>query len=190
MTCEDHELLGAARIALRTTCTGLDGSGYFVRPEDNLIEAVTEELWDSVRKDLEGGKGDELRRKFRAPHSSSALAANAFAPLRGHISLPIDADLAEITLFEQERSAWAPGWKPTLDVIIDRPVVFVESKFIQYLRRTNTEFSEAFPNHARKQLEPAAADVFDRVRHDRCAYDPVDAPQLLKHFSRCEARSH
>ena len=71
---------------------------------------------------------------------------------------------------------------PTLDVIIDQPVLFVESKCIEYLRATDTAFSDQFLKHAQGRLSAASVKVFESVFDDRYCFDPVDAPQLLKHF--------
>ena len=147
---------------------------------------VTPEQWAAAKADLEAGKGTELASKFLAAYSSSALAVNAFAPLDGRVPLPDGTVVVGETRFERERSAWARGYKPALDVIVDRagaPVrLLVESKCVEYLRPADTAFSPAFPAKAAEYLEPCAAAVFDEVFADRYAYDPLDAPQLLKHF--------
>ncbi len=131
-------------------------------------------------------EGNELASKFLASYSSSALVVNAFAPLRGRVALPGDLVIEGEMRYEQERSAWARGWPPTLDVVVERdgaPVrLFVESKCIEFLRKCATDFSAAFPKKAAEHLDPAAAAVFDTVFADRDAFDPLDAAQLLKHF--------
>lgn len=60
--------------------------------------------------------------------------------------------------------------------------LYVESKCIEYLRKTDTQFSSAFPRIAREHLESSAAEVFEALHEERDLFDPVDAPQLLKHF--------
>lgn len=57
----------------------LDEHGYVPRPEDNLLPELTLEHFAA---DLEAGAVKELLGKFRAVHSSAALAVNCFAPLR------------------------------------------------------------------------------------------------------------
>ena len=164
----------------------IDGKGYCAQPRENLIETVTEDLWAAAEADLGGGKGSELESKFRASYSSSALAVNSFAPLRGMVPLP-DGRVVEGTVrFEQERSAGTQGFKPTLDVIVEQEGesvrLFVESKCIEYLRKSTTSFSSAFVAKAKQHLRPASATIFEQVFEDPHAFDPLDAPQLLKHF--------
>lgn len=191
MASQDYPpLLAAAERALagRLAATGvsLHGKGYCGRAEENLIRAVSDQQWARARADLDGGKGTELTSKFLAAYSSSALAVNAFAPLADRVLLPGGTTVNGAVRFEQERSAWATGYKPTLDVSIERdhePVrLLVESKCVEYLRKTDTAFSPQFPTKAAAHLEPAAVAVFDEVFADRQAFDPLDAPQLLKHF--------
>lgn len=164
----------------------LDSSGYCRRAEDNLIATVGPGVWQRARHDLTAGKGDELAGKFRAPYSSSALAVNTFAPLLTGISLPgplqVDGDIA----FEQQRSAWAGGYWPTLDLIVEaeqRAVrLFVESKCTEFLRQGHPDFSQAFVKHAEQQLDGAAAATFEQLAGDAASFDPLDARQLAKHF--------
>lgn len=164
----------------------LDSSGYCTQAEDNLIATVGPGVWQRARRELTGGKGDELAGKFRAPYSSSALAINTFSPLLDGVSLPgplqVDGDIA----FEQQRSAWAGGYWPTLDLIVEeeqRPVrLFVESKCTEFLRQGHPDFSQAFVKHAKQQLDPAAATTFEQLANDAAVFDPLDARQLAKHF--------
>lgn len=164
----------------------IDDAGYCERAEDNLVASVAAGIWRHVKEDLASGKGSELAGKFRAAYSSSALAVNTFAPLLDYVPLP-ESELFEGSLrFEQERSAWAPGYWPTLDVIVedqDAPVrLYIESKCTEFLRRTHTDFSHAFVNHAEKHLSTRAWNTFRDLFDDPFAFDPVDARQLAKHF--------
>ncbi|MCK4468477.1 MAG: hypothetical protein KAU60_09010, partial [Desulfobacterales bacterium] len=51
--------------------------GYVCCLENNLLPSI--KLPADVYRELEGGSGNELKEKFKALHSSSALAVNAFA---------------------------------------------------------------------------------------------------------------
>jgi len=51
--------------------------GYVSCLENNLLPSI--KLSADVYRELEGGSGNELKEKFKALHSSSALAVNAFA---------------------------------------------------------------------------------------------------------------
>jgi hypothetical protein len=164
----------------------LDGSGYCMRAEDNLVASVGPGVWKRARQALAGGKGDELASKFRAPYSSSALAVNTFGPLLEAVSLPGPLEVAGPVAFEQQRSAWAGGYRPTLDLIVEAdgsPVrLFVESKCTEFLRKGHPDFSEAFVNHASQRLGASAVGTFERLVADPGAFDPLDARQLAKHF--------
>ena len=188
MARETDPIVKAAEAALAARLgesTRVDGSGYCELNSDNLVAGITPEIWASARRDLGKGRGDELTHKFRAAYSSAALAVNAFGPLGG-VHVPRIEPVHGRIRFEQARSAWARGYWPTLDVIVETPGapvrLYVESKCIEYLRKTDTRFSSAFPRIAREHLEPSTADVFEAVHEDRYLFDPVDAPQLLKHF--------
>jgi hypothetical protein len=164
----------------------LDGSGYCLQAEDNLVASVGPGVWRRARQGLAGGKGDELASKFRAPYSSSALAVNTFSPLLEGVSLPGPLQVAGPIAFEQQRSAWAGGYWPTLDVIVEAdgsPVrLFVESKCTEFLRKGHPDFSEAFVKHAKQRLSAAAVRTFERLAADPAVFDPLDARQLAKHF--------
>lgn len=56
-----------------------DGNGYTPSLNDNLVPGVR---LDQFQEDLLQGHGNELDTKFRAIHSSSALAVNSFARLK------------------------------------------------------------------------------------------------------------
>ena len=58
----------------------------------------------------------------------------------------------------------------------------MESKCLEYLREARTAFSPSFAAKAAEHLEPAAAAIFRAVVADRYLFEPVDAPQVLKHF--------
>jgi hypothetical protein len=164
----------------------LDDSGYCARAEDNLVASVGPGVWHRARRDLAAGKGDELAGKFRAPYSSSALAVNTFAPLLDGLSLPGPLQVDGPVTFEQQRSAWASGYWPTLDVTVEAagsPIrLFVESKCTEFLRHGHPDFSKAFVGHAKQQLGEAAIATFEGLAEDAAAFDPLDARQLAKHF--------
>jgi len=51
--------------------------GYVSCLENNLLPSI--KLSADVYREFEGGSGNQLKEKFKALHSSSALAVNAFA---------------------------------------------------------------------------------------------------------------
>jgi len=75
-------------------------------PALNLIEGVR--LQDFER-DLRQGDGNELAGKFRAAHSSCALAVNTFAPFKAHaagLRLPGGADFAPPSFEGSVHTVW------------------------------------------------------------------------------------
>ena len=79
----------------------LDEKGYAVSFRDVLLPLVA--LGD-FEADLRSGDGNELETKFRAAHSSSALAVNSFAPFRTRASdmVVLDAGPFEHLQFERK----------------------------------------------------------------------------------------
>lgn len=77
-------LLGL-RKALEATSPGivLDAHGYSASFADNLVPSVTA---GDFACDLAQGTGNELSGKFRAAHSSSALAVKCFGPFKRNLS--------------------------------------------------------------------------------------------------------
>src|SRR5580704_9616505 len=61
----------------------LDEKGYVSEAGQNLIEGVS--LVD-FEADLRQEDGNEMEGKFRAAHSSSALAVNNFAPFKANLA--------------------------------------------------------------------------------------------------------
>jgi hypothetical protein len=186
-----HEAaLAEAALISAASATGVvpDSKGYRDTVEANLIQAVTPELWIAARKDLEGGKGSELDRKFRAAYSSSALVVNTFVPMQAGVSIPGIGFIAGIPQLEQERSGGARGFKPTLDVVIGGGEVnlFVESKCREYLDAGEADFSVAWPRLAADRLSVSAARVYGDIYAGVDSYQPVDAPQLLNDILAAE----
>jgi hypothetical protein len=178
--CELAEKALAA--ALAASGVAVDAKGYCAAAEHNLVDAVTPELWLAAKADLERGKGSELDRKFRAAHSSSALVANTFVPMRDGVDIPGVGLFAGLPRLEQERSGGAKGYKPTLDVIVEGEVrdLYIESKCREYLDSGEADFSVAWPKLAAEHLSEAAARIYGDVYAAARTYTPVDAPQLLK----------
>lgn len=85
-----HDEISSSRIqlAVKRSLKGsleskavLDDKGYVELPEQNLIPGVQMEYFEP---DLREGDGDELKSKFLAAHSSTALAVNCFAWFRAN----------------------------------------------------------------------------------------------------------
>jgi hypothetical protein len=162
----------------------LDDKGYVNRPEQNLIPDVRMEYFE---QDLREGDGNELQTKFRAAHSSTALAVNCFAWFRAndrlqHLSI-LNKSGARDLRFERRFPIFRGGTAPNLDVRIDydREIIAVESKLSEYFQRTKPEFTEAYERLAPPRLsEPCWWEVYQEAKKGEPSY--LDRAQLLKHY--------
>ena len=159
-------------------------NGYVTELRDNLIEGVR--LEDFV-EDL-GQGGNELAEKFRAAHSSSALAVNTFAPFKADPStlyLPGGRDFSALH-FEQKCPHGVAGdlAPPNLDVVADGlgAIVAVASKLIEYLDPHRAEFSPAYERDIQDWRRYGAwfKEMMSLIASPT-RYTYLDAGQLVKH---------
>lgn len=161
----------------------LDSKGYVGEIGDNLITGVT--LADFERDLLQGG-GSELRLKFRAVHSSSALAVNCFAPFRSNpyaLSVPGGSGFTTFS-FERKCPHGIGRQPPNLDLVVEGPegVVAVESKCLEPLSPHVADFAPVYFTHVtdeRRQTSWFAE--MQRLAREPRAYRWLDAAQLIKH---------
>jgi hypothetical protein len=153
--------------------------GYTSCPQDNLLSGLS--LVD-VEEDLRRGDGHELERKFRAVHSSAALAVNCFAPFK---SRPGDIMLcgkqgAESVEFEKHLPIFGRGTPPNVDVWVERgcEVVAVESKLLEYLSPKLPAFAKTYERLA-QDAEPCWWAVYEQAREGAAQH--LDRAQLIKH---------
>lgn len=169
----------------RSSSASVDSRGYVDSPEANLIEGID---LDDFRDDFDQGSGNELAGKFRAIHSSSALAANCFGPFKRR---PSDLQLADVTGFESVsferkcpvglRQARTP---PNLDLLATRPdhIVAVESKLLEHFGKKRAKFADSYRDEITdsRRAGPWYAEMI-RLRGDPTYYQHLDAAQLIKH---------
>lgn len=158
-----------------------DARGYVARPEDNLVPGVRLEQF---REDLEKGAGHELQGKFRAVHSSSALAVNTFAPFKDR---PADLVLLgrrgfDSVVFEKQLPTGLHGTPPTLDVFLRRgdEAIAIESKFLEYFSPKEAKFSSSYRRSALPWAEEAWWAVLEDAR--AAGRRNLDLAQLVKHY--------
>lgn len=137
--------------------------------------------------DLSAGDGNELQTKFRAVHSSSALAVNCFAPFRRRMEdliLPTEG-LFQPLRFEQKCPTGLRGGRaPNLDVLLKGPVsvVGIESKLTEYLAPHRAVFSSAYAMQIRdERCEQGYFREMLRLMDAPNSYVWLDAAQLIKH---------
>jgi len=176
----------ALREALRSNFSvPLDSQGYATRVEDVLLPGVERRDFET---DLDDGAGKELEGKFLAPHSSSQLAVNAFAPFRRRlIDLRIAGRRAWTSLrFEGKCNLW-PDYRGTpahLDLLLEGPdgVLGIESKCTEYFAHKPAMFAQSYhvqiDDHRRRG---AWFRDLKRLSTEPHAYRHLDAAQLVKH---------
>ena len=161
----------------------VDTQGYVREVTKNLLPTVC--LAD-FEADLRAGDGNELEGKFKAVHSSSALAVNVFAPFRSRGSELILPGSGSITGLEFERKCphGVSGRAPNLDVLLTGPegVIGIESKLTEPLLRHRAVFSPRYREKIRdERRESAWFREMLCLEEDPGRYAWLDAAQLVKH---------
>lgn len=166
---------------------GIDAAGYVASNWDDLLHGVRRADFEA---DLRAGRGGELRKNFRAAHSSAAPQVNAFAPFRQQVQdlRLLGMRALESLSFERQCPAgvsddFAP---PHLDALLQTPsgVVGVESKLCEYLRarKPGPWFSTAYDREIRDERRDSAwFREMLRIEDETHCYKRLDAPQLVKH---------
>lgn len=160
----------------------IDAKGYVGLWRDNLLSNIDSDL---IESDLRGGKGSELDGKFRATHSSAALAVNVFGPFRSGdraFTIPTLGDL-KLDRFERTFSTGlANRIPPHLDAVAvaaDR-LVAIESKCLEYFTAKPARFSPEYDKLVKCHGTPWFAEMV-RLRGAPLDYACLDAAQLIKH---------
>lgn len=161
-----------------------DAKGYVRTPAENLVDGVTMEQFED---DVRSGSGDELRTKFCATHSSTALAVNCFAWFKSADRLQslslLDAMGASALRFERKFRIFDERMPPNLDVWIEREHenIAIESKLTEYFEKKRPKFSRAYDRLAPPELaEPCWWQVYQRAKESEPRY--LDIAQLVKHY--------
>lgn len=162
----------------------LDDRGYAADFLQNLLPAVAAADFEA---DLQAGDGNELDTKFRAVHSSSALAVNCFAPFRRQLADLGLCGLSGFTDLRFERkcpTGLRRGTPPNLDLVVSGPqgVVGVESKLTEHLAPHKARFAPAYTEEIRdwRRQQGYFAEM-ERLIAQPAAYRQLDAAQLIKH---------
>lgn len=162
----------------------LNEKGYVSEASQNLIEGVR---LDDFEADLRQGDGNEMETKFRAVHSSSALAVNTFVPFKANaaaLRLPGGSGFTNLH-FERKCPHGLVGRRsPNLDLVAEGPngVVAVEAKCLEPLVAHVTKFAPAYETEIKDQRRRTAwfLEMLRLVEEPR-TYRWLDAAQLVKH---------
>lgn len=160
----------------------LDG-GYCIDAAANLLPGIDLE---AIRAEFEAGAGSEFAGKFRAPHSSSALTVNTFAPIRArYADTRIAGESVRIAAFEAKQPTGLTNAQPPhLDVIAtgDGAVIAIESKCLEPLSPKWPNFSPRYRTLTGRQSESLwFAEMCRLIDSDGETYRHFDAAQMIKH---------
>ena len=163
----------------------LDGKGYVSDPRHNLIEGVD---FDTLRHDFAGGSGNELDSKFRAVHSSSALAANSFGFFKNaaHLDRLSLAALGgfRAPTFEKKVRTGLGGTPPNLDVFVENAtaIVGIESKCLEHLTLKTAKFADSYDNREKLAAEDSWWCLLQELKGNPGNRSYLDSAQLIKHY--------
>ncbi len=175
-----------AKRAIRRRCAEispapLDARGYAATAELNLVPGVRLE---DIRADYAQGSGNELEGKFRAAHSSSALAANTFGPWRTNPPALCLHGCPGYTAmqFEKKCPTGLGGIPPHLDLLVENSnvVIGVESKFLEILTPKQPKFTKSYRLENLPRMEPCWAELLESLKTGPKQY--LDAAQLVRHY--------
>lgn len=157
----------------------VDHNGYLSDIKANLIPNVT---ISDFKADLNSGSGNELKNKFKAIHSSSALAINHFGYFKRNIEELELLSIGEFSkiCFEKKLPTGLKGTPPNLDLYIENSnyLIGIESKYLEYLHSKKMEFSQSY----QKRNLPYLNDIwFNLISKYQGQTMNLDVAQLIKH---------
>ena len=161
-----------------------DPRGYLDDWTDNLLPGITPE--DS-KADMEGGSGNELESKFKAVHSSSALAVNTFAPCKRKPGSLVLCGIEGLTFqqFEKKLPTKLRGATPNLDgfATSNTHVVGIESKLLEFLTPKRMKVSKSYHRERFPDSEDCWWEVLEEYRDAQIPrVRLLDVAQLVKHY--------
>jgi hypothetical protein len=164
-----------------TTGKAFDEKGYVTRLEDNLLPGINVHL---VAADYRRGRGNELKSKIRAVHSSGALAANTFGRWKTE---PTSLRMLGRTGFDPPALEWKPkGWfnsrPPNLDAVLESPrdLIAIESKLTEPLCKKRPNFSARYLRTHFPRCEDVWWDLLVEVTAWQRQF--FDVAQIIKHY--------
>jgi len=164
----------------------VDSHGYTCDGKDNLYESLDAE----VVNELAAGRGDELEKKIRALHSSSALVCNVFHYWR-YRSVDSIAKICgcpggmNSLLFESKHNIQKNRFPAHLDLEFRGPNLRptgVESKFTEPYNRGLKKLNPFYRDNRLWVGLPRCGSLADTIINGKEKYYRFDAPQLLKHI--------
>ena len=174
--------------ALREAFVGVNGRD--VLGPDKYAHTLTANLLypmsPETRDDLAAGAGQELKRKSRAPHSSTVLAVNTFEPWRAHCA---ELELAGVRsfkkiAFEKKCPTGLDGNPPHVDLVAEttNAVVAVESKCLEYLNPDRRKLTHFAPSYRELADEYGERSWFRYAFEGTPSLRHLNMAQLVKHW--------
>jgi hypothetical protein len=159
----------------------VDSKGYIKNSKENLLQP---EWMEFIKADYEEGGGKELEQKFRAVHSSAALAANHFARFKqepGQLVILGQSGFNCVVL-EKKLPTGLRGIPPNLDVFFENrdSCIAIESKLLETLSLKPPHFSSSYNKERLPHCEPQWWNFIELARNAQEAY--LDTAQLVKHY--------
>ena len=154
-------------------------NGYVSTIPDNLVEGITTDLFYA---DLIQGSGTELKSKFNALYSSSALAVNNFSIIKKYLTSFkfLDKTNFKECAFERKFITGLGGTPPNLDFIVESntDLIAFESKYLEFLNKKEVKFADSYNI---KRLNYLNEFWFQLIENYRGVKLHLDVAQLIKH---------
>lgn len=156
-----------------------NSNGYLLNNFENLLDGIDEDLY---LEDLMNGSGNELKSKFNAIYSSSALAVNNFAIVKKHLTDFKFFDYSDFNdaRFERQFKTGLGGTPPNLDFTIENKetIIAFESKYLETLNKKKAKFADSYN---KKKLDYLDDFWFDLIKKYKGFNSNLDVAQLIKH---------
>jgi hypothetical protein len=165
--------------AIVERCEKPNVKGYFLNNSENLLDGINEDLY---QEDLMSGSGNELKSKFNAIFSSSALAVNNFAIVKKHLTGFKFFDYSDFydARFERQFKTELKGTPPNLDFTIENKetIIAFESKYLETLNKKKVKFADSYN---KENLDYLNEFWFDLIEKYKSFNSNLDVAQLIKH---------
>jgi hypothetical protein len=157
----------------------VNSNGYFLNNSENLLDGIGVDLF---QKDLMRGSGNELKSKFNAIFSSSALAVNNFSIVKKYpakFSCFGYSNFDDVQ-FERQFRTGLGGTPPNLDFTIENEdvVIAIESKYLEITAKKKAKFADSY---SKENLSYLNDFWFKLIKDYSDFHSYLDVAQLIKH---------
>lgn len=154
-------------------------NGYVSTISENLIDGIDEKLFED---DFQKGSGNELKSKFKALYSSSALVVNNFAiikNLKDSFSFLGETNFEQVN-FERKFPTGLGGTHPNLDFALENSnkLIAFESKYLETLDKKKVSFKDSYNKEKLNYINPFWFDLIKEYQGEKLF---LDVAQLIKH---------